>query len=72
MLSDFIAPETVVLLAGAALTIGYLIIHQVMLRLMVLLGTALYIVYYAIVADTPCREHSELSGVGNMPIVRFS
>ncbi|WP_299624029.1 cyclic nucleotide-binding domain-containing protein [uncultured Tateyamaria sp.] len=40
MLSDFIAPETVVLLAGAALTIGYLIIHQVMLRLMVLLGTA--------------------------------
>ncbi len=22
--------------------------------------------------DGPCREHSELSGVGNMPIVRFS
>ena len=46
---------TDVLVLGAAgmFVLGYLLINQVMLRIMLLIGTVLYIWYYAIVADTP-------------------
>jgi len=46
-------PEIVVAAAAAAFVLGYLIINQVILRLVLLAGTALYIVYYYIAADTP-------------------
>lgn len=45
--------DYLVLAAAGAFVLGYLIINQVILRLMLLLGTALYIWYYAVVAETP-------------------
>lgn len=46
-------PDIVITLAGLAFIVGYLIINQVILRLVLLLGTALYIVYYYIAGDAP-------------------
>lgn len=48
-----IEAEHLVLIAGLVFTLGYLIINQVILRLMILTGTAFYIWYYAVVADAP-------------------
>lgn len=45
--------DYLVLAAAGAFVLGYLIINQVILRLMLLLGTALYVWYYAVAADTP-------------------
>lgn len=53
MLNDLVPAETIVLLAGLAFTLAYLIINQVVLRLIILFGTALYIWYYWVVADAP-------------------
>ena len=53
MLNDLVPPETIVLLAGAAFTLAYLIINQVVLRVIILAGTALYIWYNWVVADAP-------------------
>ena len=53
MLSDLVPPEYIVLMAGGALTLAYLIINQVVLRVFILAGTALYIWYYWVVADAP-------------------
>ena len=52
---DFTAtlPEVLILLAGGAFVLGYLIINQVRLRIVLLIGTLLYIAYYATVAETP-------------------
>ncbi|WP_299283375.1 cyclic nucleotide-binding domain-containing protein [uncultured Tateyamaria sp.] len=63
MLTDYVAPEVVILLAGGAFTIGYLIINQIVLRLMILLGTSLYIYYYFTAADTPLWEAIYISMV---------
>jgi hypothetical protein len=46
-------PDIVITLAGLAFVVGYLIINQVILRLVLLLGTALYILYYYIAGDAP-------------------
>lgn len=56
MFLEFIDPGYIVLLAGAAFTIGYLIVNQIWLRVSMLVGTSLYIWYYATVADTPLWE----------------
>jgi hypothetical protein len=48
LLSDFL-----VLAAAGMFVLGYLIINQIMLRTMLLVGTALYIWYYAVVDETP-------------------
>lgn len=56
MVSDYVAPEAVILSAGAVFTIGYLITNQIVLRLMILLGTCLYTYYYFTAADTPLWE----------------
>lgn len=56
MLSDYVAPEAVILAAGGVFTIGYLITNQIALRLMILLGTSMYIYYYFTAADTPLWE----------------
>ena len=54
-------PEIIVLLAGGAFVLGYLIINQIGLRLMVMMGSALYIWYYFVAADTPLWEAIYLS-----------
>jgi len=53
MLQDFLNPDVLIYMAGGSFVLGYLIIHQIGLRLMLLLGTALYIAYYATVAEAP-------------------
>lgn len=52
----FLTPEVLVLVAGGSFVLGYLTINQVMLRIFVLIGTVLYICYYATVAAEPLWE----------------
>lgn len=69
MLNDMVPPEWIVLAAGAVFTIGYLIINQVILRLMILTGTVLYIWYYAVASDLPLWEAIYISivmGIANV------
>ncbi|MEM9438070.1 MAG: cyclic nucleotide-binding domain-containing protein [Pseudomonadota bacterium] len=50
-----INPE-VVILAGGALNAGaYLILNQVLLRVVILISSCFYILYYMIISDTPLR-----------------
>jgi CRP-like cAMP-binding protein len=49
----FASPDLMVYLAGAMFILGYLTINQVALRLLILLGTAFYIAYYASAATEP-------------------
>ena len=56
MLDILTAPETLVYAAGVCYILGLLIINQIILRLLILLGTAFYIVYYATVAADPLWE----------------
>lgn len=46
-------PEFLVYAAGACYILGLLIIHQLTLRVLVLVGTGLYLLYYATAADEP-------------------
>lgn len=69
MWETLFAAPMLVLYAGAVFTLAYLIINQVMLRITVLIGTAFYIWYYAVVADTPLWEAiwtSIAMGVANL------
>ena len=52
-MSSIFSAETLVLLAGITYVLGCLTINQVILRLLILVGTGLYIWYYAIAADEP-------------------
>ena len=52
-MENLFTPDVVVFLAGACYVLGYLIINQVGLRLMILLGTCFYTWYYSIAADEP-------------------
>lgn len=52
-MESLFSAETLVLLAGLTYVLGYLTINQVILRLLILLGTGFYIWYYAIAADEP-------------------
>ncbi len=52
-MSDFTFSDFLVLAAGGMFVLGYLIINQMMLRIMLLLGTVLYIWYYAVFDTTP-------------------
>lgn len=67
-LMNLIDPNWIVLAAGGAFIIGYLIINQVMLRLMVALGTFLYIWYYAVAIEDPWAAvlTSVLMGLANL------
>lgn len=68
MLEDIIAPRNLVYIAGGFYVLGYLILNQIALRLMVLAGTSIYLVYYATVADTPLWEAIYISmmiGIAN-------
>lgn len=53
MFTDLMTPSVWITLAGALFTLGYLIINQVTLRLVMLLGSLCYIAYYATAADEP-------------------
>ena len=53
MLQAMTLPDFVVLAAGVTFVMGYLIINQVALRLAVMVGTCLYIWYYAIASEVP-------------------
>jgi hypothetical protein len=47
------SPDFLVLAAAFTYVLGYLVINQVMLRTIILVGTVLYIGYYATAADEP-------------------
>lgn len=47
------SPENLVYLAGFFYVVGLAITNQIVLRLLVLTGTFVYIVYYAIIAENP-------------------
>ena len=49
----YLTPETLIYLAGGSHVLAYLIINQIGLRLTMLVGTSLYIVYYFTVTDEP-------------------
>ena len=53
MVEWLLQPDVLIYLAGGSFVLGYLIINQVILRTMVLIGTLIYILYYATVADQP-------------------
>ncbi|MDD9923112.1 MAG: cyclic nucleotide-binding domain-containing protein, partial [Boseongicola sp.] len=50
---SWFSPDVIVLLASVTYVLGYLIINQVALRIVVLVGTLLYIWYYFVAAETP-------------------
>ncbi len=56
-------------IAGGFFVLGYLIINQVMLRVMVLIGTGFYVLYYATVGAAPLWDAiyaSLIMGVANI------
>ncbi len=53
MLETIAMPEVWVFLASGSFILGYLIINQAALRLMMMAGSAFYIVYYFLAGDTP-------------------
>ncbi|SMY08676.1 Crp/Fnr family transcriptional regulator [Flavimaricola marinus] len=52
-MSDVFTPNVLIVLAGLSFVSGYLVIDQRVLRVLLLIGSALYIGYYATVADGP-------------------
>jgi len=50
---DILTPSVLIALAGGLFTLGYLIINQMLLRIMILAGSLAYIAYYWTVADAP-------------------
>lgn len=46
-------PDVLVFAAGISFVLAFLIINQVVLRIILLIGTLLYIWYYAVAADAP-------------------
>lgn len=52
-MTEITLPDILVLGAGISFVLAFLIINQVMLRIILLIGTLLYIWYYAVAADTP-------------------
>ncbi|WP_298921185.1 cyclic nucleotide-binding domain-containing protein [uncultured Roseobacter sp.] len=69
-MTDFVySPGLLVYLAGAFYILGLVIIHQVVLRLLILSGTGVYLLYYFTVANTPLWEAiyvSFLIGMANI------
>ncbi len=66
---DFIEPGYLAWMAGALYALGYLVINQVVLRLLVLVGTGFYIWYYFVVGNVPLWEAiwvSVILGVANI------
>ncbi len=53
MLSQFLSPSVLIMLAGSVQIFGYLLINQTYLRLTMLCSSSLYILYYFHAAETP-------------------
>ena len=53
MLAEIFTPNVLIACAAGAFAMGYLIIHQMRLRIMMLIGSAFYIGYYATAAAEP-------------------
>ena len=69
MLGYLTEPDVLIVLASGTFVLGYLLINQVMLRLVLLLGTALYIAYYSNAAEAPlwgAIYASMLTGTANL------
>lgn len=60
---DFLSPTVLINFAGGCYVLGFLIINQVALRLMVLLGSLAYVGYYATVAASPLWGAINTTGV---------
>lgn len=63
------SPGSLVYLAGALYVLGLVTINQILLRLLILSGTAVYILYYATVGQSPLWEAiyvSMLIGAANL------
>jgi len=56
MLDTLFAPPNLVLIAGLSHIVAYLIINQVTMRVLLLVGTVLYVWYYCVIADAPLWE----------------
>lgn len=56
LLKQLTTPETLAYLAGGTYVAGFAITNQVVLRVMILTGTAFYILYYATVDENPLWE----------------
>ena len=52
-LEDLTLSDLLVLAAAGMFVLGYLILNQILLRIMLLIGTVLYIWYYAVVDSSP-------------------
>ena len=69
MLESALIPENLVYLAGAFYVGGLAITNQIILRLMILAGTGVYLVYYSTIAENPLWEAiyvSMLIGIANL------
>ncbi|MBW4710529.1 cyclic nucleotide-binding domain-containing protein [Roseobacter sp. YSTF-M11] len=69
-MTDYVySPGVLVYLAGAFYILGLVIIHQVVLRLLILSGTGVYLIYYFTVGESPLWEAiyvSLLIGAANL------
>lgn len=64
-----LTPENLVYLAGAFYVAGLAITNQIILRLFILTGTCVYLIYYSVIADSPLWEAiyvSLLIGLANI------
>ncbi|SLN20806.1 Crp/Fnr family transcriptional regulator [Pseudooctadecabacter jejudonensis] len=52
-MTEIFTPAVLITCAGATFGLGYLIINQMALRLMMLIGSGFYLAYYATAADLP-------------------
>lgn len=52
-MTDFFTPNVLIGLAATAFALGYLTIHQMQLRMLMFIGSILYIAYYATAAAEP-------------------
>lgn len=52
-MTDFFTPDVLILLAAGCFGLGYLIINQMSLRVMMFIGSGFYIAYYATAAAEP-------------------
>lgn len=60
-MQNLFTPDVIVMMAGGTMVLGYLIINQVGLRVMVMAGSGLYIWYYFVATQTPLWEAIYLS-----------
>jgi len=69
-MSEFsVSADMLAYVAGGLFVVGYLIINQIKLRILLLVGTGFYIWYYSVVAATPLWEAilmSSLTGLANL------